>query len=113
MLALVQLGPVAALWTGISFFAINNLVGNFLEPKFMGKLLGLSAFVVFVSLIFWGWIFGPVGMFLSVPLTMAIKIVLDTNDETRWLGIMLGSEDQLDAVNASAEEAITRDYAIA
>lgn len=96
ILALVQLGPIAVLWTALSFFAVNNLVGNFLEPKFMGKMLGLSTFVVFVSLIFWGWIFGSVGMFLSVPLTMTIKIALDTNESTRWLGIMLGSEEDAD-----------------
>jgi len=93
MLALVQIGPVAVLWTAISFFAVNNLVGNFLEPRFMGKMLGLSAFVVFMSLIFWGWIFGSVGMFLSVPLTMTIKIALETNEKTRWLAIMLGPEE--------------------
>ncbi|TQV89635.1 AI-2E family transporter [Aliikangiella coralliicola] len=93
MLALVQLGPAAVLWTAISFFAVNNLVGNYLEPKFMGKMLGLSTFVVFLSLIFWGWIFGSVGMFLSVPLTMTIKIALETNDKTRWLAIMLGPEE--------------------
>ena len=93
MLALVQLGPVAVLWTAISFFAVNNLVGNYLEPRFMGKMLGLSAFVVFMSLIFWGWIFGSVGMFLSVPLTMTIKIALETNEKTKWLAIMLGPEE--------------------
>lgn len=93
ILALVQLGPIAMLYTAIVFFAVNNLIGNFLEPKFMGKMLGLSTLVVFMSLIFWGWIFGPVGMFLSVPLTMMIKIVLDTNDGTRWLGILLGAEE--------------------
>lgn len=94
LLALVQLGPIAMLWTVISFFVVNNLVGNFLEPKFMGKLLGLSTFIVFLSLIFWGWIFGPVGMFLSVPLTMSIKIALETKEDTRWLAILLGPEGE-------------------
>jgi AI-2 transport protein TqsA len=93
MLALVQLGPMAVLWVGLSFFAVNNFVGNYLEPKFMGKMLGLSAFVVFLSLIFWGWIFGSVGMFLSVPLTMTIKIALETNPKTQWLAIMLGPDE--------------------
>ena len=57
----------------------------------MTSLLGLS-------LIFWGYIFGSVGMFLSVPLTMTIKIVLDTHEKTRWLGILLGPEDEVDEV---------------
>jgi len=93
ILAFVQIGPVAVLWTAITFLLVNTLVGNFLEPKFMGKMLGLSTFVVFLSLIFWGWVFGPVGMFLSVPLTMTIKIALETHPKTLWIAIMLGPED--------------------
>jgi len=93
ILAFVQIGPVAVLWTSITFLFANMVVGNVLEPRFMGKMLGLSTFVVFLSLIFWGWIFGSVGMFLSVPLTMAIKIVLETDPKTRWIAIMLGPED--------------------
>ncbi len=94
ILAFVQLGPAEVLWTAITFGVANTLVGNFLEPKFMGKMLGLSTFVVFLSLIFWGWIFGSVGMFLSVPLTMTIKIALETNPSTHWIAIMLGPENE-------------------
>ena len=94
LLALVQLGFGAFAWTGIGYFIINNIIGNFVEPKLMGKMLGLSTFVTFASLIGWGFIFGPIGMFLSVPLTMTIKIALDTSEKTRWLGIMLGPEDE-------------------
>ncbi len=94
ILAFVQLGPAEVLWTAITFAVANTLVGNFLEPKFMGKMLGLSTFVVFLSLIFWGWIFGSVGMFLSVPLTMTIKIALETNPSTHWIAIMLGPENE-------------------
>ena len=92
MLAFIQIGPSAVLWTGLTFLFANTVVGNFLEPKFMGKMLGLSTFVVFLSLIFWGWIFGSVGMFLSVPLTMTIKIILETSEKTQWLAIMLGPD---------------------
>ncbi len=93
ILAFVQIGPAAVLWTAATFLFANTVVGNFLEPKFMGKMLGLSTFVVFLSLIFWGWIFGSVGMFLSVPLTMTIKIALETNPSTHWIAIMLGPEE--------------------
>jgi predicted PurR-regulated permease PerM len=66
----------------------------------MGKGLDLSALVVFLSLVFWGWVLGSVGMLLSVPLTMTIKIALESFDDTRWLGVMLGSGKNLFVPNA-------------
>jgi len=90
LLALVQLGLGGALWTGLGYLLINTLVGNMIEPRFMGRGLGLSPLIVFVSLVFWGWVLGPVGMFLSVPLTMTVKIVLDSNQETRRFAVLLG-----------------------
>lgn len=72
------------------YLGINTLFGSILEPKIMGRRMGLSALVVFLSLVFWGWLLGIVGMFLAVPLTMLVKIVLDRSDDLRWLGILLG-----------------------
>ena len=90
VLALVQLGPVSAILTATGFLVVNIAIGTFLEPRFMGSGLGLSTLVVFLSLVFWGWVLGPVGMLLSVPLTIAIKIVLDSHEDTRWMAVILG-----------------------
>ena len=90
LLALVQLGVVAALAAAGGYVVINIVIGTFLEPRYMGKGLGLSTLVVFLSLVFWGWVLGPIGMLLSVPLTIAIKIALEGQQQTRWMAIMLG-----------------------
>ena len=90
VLGLIQLGPIYAVVTLGLFLLTNTFVGNFIEPKYLGRGLGLSALVVFISLIIWGWLLGPVGMFLSVPLTVAAKIALENNDATKWISIILG-----------------------
>jgi len=92
LLALIQFGFIEAIVVAIGFIIINTLIGNIIEPRFMGKGLGLSPLVVFLSLIVWGWVLGPIGMLLSVPLTITIKIALDSSEETRWLAILLGPE---------------------
>ena len=99
LFAVIQLGYVGALWTMVIFLIANMVVGNVVEPKMMGKGLGLSTFVVFLSLIFWGFVLGTVGMFLSVPLTMTIKIVLEQKPETKWIAVLLGTDE--DARNFS------------
>ena len=91
LLALVQLGTSSALITCLGYAVVNLSIGSVIEPKLMGRGLGLSTLVVFLSLVFWGWVLGPVGMLLSVPLTMTVKIALESDEQTRWLGIILGS----------------------
>ena len=71
------------------FAAVNVTLGSFLEPYLLGRRLGLSTLVVFLSLIFWGWVWGPVGMLLSVPITMIIKIMLENSQEFRWIAVLL------------------------
>lgn len=91
----VMLATVALDWTGVllviaGFVAVNVVFGNLVEPRMMGKGLGLSTLVVFLSLVFWGWVLGPVGMLLSGPLTMTVKIALETDPRSRWFAVLLG-----------------------
>ena len=89
LIALLGLGVAEALGVALLFIAVNVLVGSVLEPRFMGRGLGLSPLVVLISLLAWGWVFGPVGMLLSIPLTMIAKLALESNPETRWLSVLM------------------------
>jgi predicted PurR-regulated permease PerM len=90
LIAMIQLGPMSSLLVAGLYIVINTIFGNVVEPRYMGRSLGLSTLVVFVSLVFWGWVFGPVGMLLSIPLTMVVKIALENSDRNRWLAVLLG-----------------------
>ncbi|TMP10150.1 pheromone autoinducer 2 transporter [Pseudoalteromonas sp. S3178] len=96
LLALITQGPLIAGLVGAGYLTINTVMGNIIEPKFMGKGLGLSTLVVFLSLIFWGWLLGTVGMLLSVPLTMIVKIALEASEEGKWVATMLGSGEKIE-----------------
>jgi len=96
LLALIQLGLGSAVLTAIAFLVVNFAIGFFAEPRLMGYRMGLSTLVVFLSLIFWGWVLGPIGMLLSVPLTMTVKIALQSNESTRWMAILLGSQGSVE-----------------
>lgn len=93
LMAFVEFGFVQAGLAGLGFIVVNMVMGNVVEPRFLGKGLGLSTLVVFLSLIFWGWLLGTVGMLLSVPLTMVVKIGLESRESTRWLAILLSGDD--------------------
>jgi AI-2 transport protein TqsA len=95
LLALVQSGLPSAIAVVVVFLVINVIIGNIVEPRLMGKNLGLSPLIVFISLIFWGWVLGTIGMLLATPLTMTIKIVFDNMEETKHLGLMMGDESSI------------------
>ena len=82
-------GIMVSIWVMFWYVMINTIIGNILEPKIMGKGLGLSALAIFISMTFWGWVFGPAGMILSVPLTMVIQFMFEQYDETRWISLYL------------------------
>jgi len=89
LLSLLQLGPVETLIVIAIYLGANTVIGSMIEPGIMGRRVGLSTLVVFLSLIFWGWLLGPVGMLLSVPLTMVIKFAAQTSEQTQWLAVLL------------------------
>lgn len=94
LLAFVQLSWLHALGVFVGYLVINVVFGSILEPRLMGRSLGLSTLVVFLSLVFWGWVFGPAGMLLSVPLTMVVKIFLENSEDLRWVAVVLGPADE-------------------
>ncbi|MBK8170981.1 MAG: AI-2E family transporter [Sandaracinaceae bacterium] len=91
LLTLAQHGFGSALAMFTTYTVINFTIGNFIEPRVMGRALGLSVVVVFVSMLFWGWLWGPVGAFLAVPLTMTAKIILSYTDDLQWVAVLIGA----------------------
>ncbi len=94
IIGFVQFGLASAGLVALGFVLVNTIMGNMVEPRLLGKGMGLSTLVVFLSLIFWGWLLGSVGMLLSVPLTMIVKIALESREESRWLAVLLSSEGE-------------------
>lgn len=92
LLALLVHGPPEAIAVLGGYFIINTFLGNFIEPMLMGNRFGLSTLVVLLSVMFWGWIWGPFGMLLAVPLTMVVKVILDNTQEFRWIAVAIGKE---------------------
>ncbi len=92
LVALVQQGFPSAVAVALGYLAINFTLGNFIEPTLMGRRFGVSPLVILLSVIFWGWVWGPVGMFLAVPLTIMMKVVMDNTDEFRWLSVAMSKK---------------------
>lgn len=104
LLALVQLGVWPSLALGAGYVVVNTVIGNVIEPMWMGRKLGLSTTVVFLSLAIWYEIWGPVGMLLSVPLTMVLKIMLEHSREGEPIAILLDTGEDLLRAQAAEEE---------
>lgn len=91
LLALIEQGVGTALLVILGYVAANVLLGTIAEPQLLGRHLGISTLVVFLSLVFWGWVWGPLGMLLSVPLTMVLKILLEHSQDLRWVAQLIDS----------------------
>lgn len=90
--ALVQHGPTHAVVIGIGYGGINFCLDNFVQPTMLGNRFGISPLVVILSVIFWGWLWGPLGMFLAVPLTMVLKVLLDNSAEFQWISVAMAKK---------------------
>jgi len=91
-LAFIQFGIGSATLVIAGNVLVGFIIGNVIEPRLMGRKFGLSTLVVFVSLIFWGGLLGFIGAILSIPLTMTLKFAFESNESTRWIALLLGSE---------------------
>ncbi len=90
LLSVILVGTVGhALLVAAGYATVNTLFGNIIEPNLMGRRLGLSSLVVILSLLFWGWAWGPMGALLSVPLTVIVKIWLENTTDLRWVAVLL------------------------
>lgn len=92
VLATVEHGVLIGCVNCVAFVALNCTVGYVLEPRLLGKGLGLSPLIVLMSLIFFGWLLGPVGMFLSPPLAVVMKIIFQAFPETRWVAALMANK---------------------
>lgn len=94
-LALLSGGVGTVLVVAGFYLGINLLIGNLLEPAVQGRQLGLSTFAVVLSLFVWGALWGPIGAFLAVPLTMVTRILVENSRELGWFSVLLGSIKEL------------------
>lgn len=103
LLAWVQLGTFEALLMAAGYLVINLAFGNILEPRLMGRTLGMSPLVVLLSVFTWGWLLGPVGALLSVPLTQMIKIACSHTTDWEWLAVLMGNRKEEPVLDDAAE----------
>jgi AI-2 transport protein TqsA len=85
-------GPGCAVGVAIGYGIINFALDSFVQPMLMGRRFGISGLVIVLSVVFWGWLWGPVGMFLAVPLTMMMKVLLENTQEFRWVSAAMAKK---------------------
>jgi AI-2 transport protein TqsA len=106
ILTLVQLGIGRAALSAAGYLAVSFILGNVVEPRLMGRRLGLSTLVVFLSLIFWGSLLGLIGVVLCIPFTMTLKFACENNESTRWIAVLLGPEVPAESIPPVSKKGI-------
>jgi len=97
--------PDAAIIGG-GYLIINGFLGNFVEPTLLGRRFGISTVVVILSVLFWGWLWGPIGMLMAVPLTMLLKVAMDNSSDFRWIAVAISKESK---TNEAQNETIIKE----
>lgn len=90
---------VTALWVAIGLTAIENIIGNWVDPRFQGRQIAVSPVVIFVALLLWSWLWGVPGAFLSTPITVAIMVICAHVDAARWFALILSNQSDLNALD--------------
>ena len=106
LLAFLQLGVESAMLVAAGYLTVGFIFGNVVEPRLMGRKLGLSTLVVFLSLMFWGSLLGPIGVILCVPLTMSLKFAFESSKGAQWIAVLLGSEKSNESIPPVLKEGI-------
>lgn len=103
VLALAEFGIGRAAAVLVAGLVINLLIENIIEPRFTGKVLNLSPVVVIVSFFFWGWLLGPTGAMLSMPITVMIMLVTKEDRHLSWISSIIGSSGESDETDETDE----------
>ncbi len=98
VLATVEHGLVVGAVDAVFFVIINCTIGYAIEPRLLGNGLDLSPLIVLIALILFGWLLGPIGMFLSPPLAVIMKIIFQSFPETRWIAVLMANRPPKETV---------------
>lgn len=104
LMALLQFGVQEMLIVVIAYIVLNFLVDNVIKPRFIQESVNLSPTVTFISLVVWGWVLGPIGAILSVPMTIIIQHIFSSREETRWVAYLMGSGSEPFEANKLSKE---------
>lgn len=87
--ALAERGLGPAIGVGLGYMVINTVIGNIVEPRMLGRTIGMSPLVVLLGMLFWAWMWGPIGALLSVPIMVVFKFICENTTDLRWVSTMM------------------------
>jgi predicted PurR-regulated permease PerM len=92
----IQFGSLMpVLWVLILSVVLQNIEGNIVKPKLIGDSMNLNPLAVLVSLVYWTWLWGAIGIILAIPITAAIKVICDNVESLEPIGILLGGKKDI------------------